>query len=463
PAIWQHIESLAAMVKQLDPNHPTMTVIAELGGRRVEAIHKLCPSIDIIGVNAYGKATSLAKRYRELGGAKPFIATEFGPFGPWEVPVDKLGLKKEATSTAKAASYSNSYRALSAERDLCLGSYAFLWGNKMEFTKTWFGMFLPDGSKLAAVDAMAEAWSGKPPNDRCPVIRSFAIASTYEQKPGAQVSIELAADDPEAEALTYEWSLMRDAHTYLTGGDKVDAPPAFPEQIVSSGPEGATLTLPEDGGIYRVYVIVKDPAGNAAVANLPLYAGPQAGDEDRPVVGIAPGTKLDLPAAVYEEGGHKMPWIPAGYMGNLDAIKVDLGHVDDPKNGVSCIRVSYLAGDEWGGVVWQDPIGDWGDRAGGYDLTGASALEFWARGASGGEVVNFGFGLLGSDKKFADSGKAERKAVRLTDDWRRYRIEIGSDVDLRRIKTGFFWSLEGQGRPVTFFLDDIRYVKGEDE
>ena len=51
PAIWTHIETLAAMVKLLDPHHPTMTVIGELGGRRVEAIHKLCPSIDIIGLN----------------------------------------------------------------------------------------------------------------------------------------------------------------------------------------------------------------------------------------------------------------------------------------------------------------------------------------------------------------------------------------------------------------------------
>lgn len=38
-AVWSHIESLATMVKRLDANHPTMTVIAEIGGRKVEAIH----------------------------------------------------------------------------------------------------------------------------------------------------------------------------------------------------------------------------------------------------------------------------------------------------------------------------------------------------------------------------------------------------------------------------------------
>ena len=43
-AIWSHVEAVAAMIKRLDPDHPTMTVIAEIGGRKLESIHKLCPS-----------------------------------------------------------------------------------------------------------------------------------------------------------------------------------------------------------------------------------------------------------------------------------------------------------------------------------------------------------------------------------------------------------------------------------
>ena len=67
--------------------------------------------------------------------------------------------------------------------------------------------------------------------------------------------------------------------------------------------------------------------------------------------------------------------------------------------------------------------------------------------------------MLGDDAKYPDSGSGELKNVKLTDDWRKYRIEIGNDVDMQRIKTGFYWSAEGQGGPVTFYLDDIRYVK----
>jgi hypothetical protein len=29
--------------------------------------------------------------------------------------------------------------------------------------------------------------------------------------------------------------------------------------------------------------------------------------------------------------------------------------------------------------------------------------------------------------------------------------------DLTRIKTGFVWTLAGQGAPVVFYLDDIRF------
>jgi hypothetical protein len=47
--------------------------------------------------------------------------------------------------------------------------------------------------------------------------------------------------------------------------------------------------------------------------------------------------------------------------------------------------------------------------------------------------------------------------VRLTTKWQKLRLPLDGR-DLTRIKTGFGWSLAGQGKPVTFYLDDIRYV-----
>ena len=55
------------------------------------------------------------------------------------------------------------------------------------------------------------------------------------------------------------------------------------------------------------------------------------------------------------------------------------------------------------------------------------------------------------------SAKGELKAVKLTKEWNKLTIPLRG-LDLRQIKTGFGWSLAGQGKPVTFYLDDIRFV-----
>mgnify|MGYP006899825840 CR=1 FL=1 len=91
-----------------------------------------------------------------------------------------------ASSTAKAKHYAEGYRkAVGSQEGLCLGSYAFLWGHKQETTATWFGMFLEDGSRLGAVDAMTELWSGKPPADPAPVVEPLVIEGEPCVDPGA--------------------------------------------------------------------------------------------------------------------------------------------------------------------------------------------------------------------------------------------------------------------------------------
>lgn len=82
-------------------------------------------------------------------------------------------------------------------------------------------------------------------------------------------------------------------------------------------------------------------------------------------------------------------------------------------------------------------------------------MVFWARGAAGGEVVNFEFGLLGQDKKFPDTAKGKLANVTLTADWQEYELPL-ADQDLSRIKTGFAFTLTGKPKPTTFYLDDVR-------
>ena len=471
PDVWKAVNDAAVLVKQLDPNHPTMTVVAEIGGDKVGQINALCPAIDIIGINSYGGAPSLPARYKAVGGTKPYVLTEFGPPGTWELPKKPWGATPEMTSTEKAGAYRRAYEGAVLNKPLCLGSYAFTWGNKQEATATWYGMLLPNGEKLAAVDTMTELWTGKPPKNRCPVLQSLHLAENADQvEPGSVIHATLAVSDPESDPLTVRWTLQKDDVVNSVGGDVQAKPPVFDDAIVHADDKGAEVRLPKTPGAYRLFAYVEDGAGGAAVANVPLFAKAAGGavmaepvksetaenksveSTKKPVV-----QKAALPLTLYAEPGkHDVTFSPAGWMGNAKAIHMDEASSDHPHTGATCLKVQYSAADGWGGVVWQSPAGDWGDKPGGLNLSGAKRLAFWARGEKGGETVTFEFGILDAKKADGDSATGKKEKAILTADWQPYAIDL-SGLDLSHIKTGFAWIVAGENKPVTFFLDDIRY------
>ncbi len=171
----------------------------------------------------------------------------------------------------------------------------------------------------------------------------------------------------------------------------------------------------------------------------------------------SPANGVKFPFVIYEDqGSTNNHFAPSGWMGNTGGIQADDGCTNNPHGGTTCLRFAYTAPAQWGGVVWQDPVNDWGDVPGGWNLTGAARLSFWARGEKGGEIVSFKFGILGADKKYSDSATGESTDLKLSPEWKRYTIDLAGK-DLTRVKTGFVWTLSGQGHPVVFFLDDIRF------
>jgi hypothetical protein len=428
-----------------------MTVIAEVGGDKVKNLHRLCPDIDIVGINSYGGGPSIGTRYQQAGGTKPYIVTEFGPPGVWEVKMNAWGAPPEPTSTSKAEFYRKAYEeGILGHPGLCLGSYAFTWGFKQEATATWYGMFLPDGSRLEAVDVMRELWSGKPPENRCPQIGALTLAGPDAVEPGATVNVTVSASDPENDPLTVEWKFHVESGQYHTGGDAQAATPAYPEAISESSADSVTLTMPASGGGYRLYVYVRDDHGGAAIANVPIKV------KGAVVRERVPAKKVELPFVVYADSLAGAPYAPSGWMGDTGAIKMDGAWRTNPHAGTACMRFEYSKPDGWGGIVWQDPPNDWeGEHPGGYDLTGASKLTFWARGEQGGEQVKFVMGLIDRDKIYYDTATGELPVV-LTAEWKKYEIDLTGRL-LARIKTGFCWSLAGRGEPVTFYVDDVRY------
>ena len=445
PVIWEAVNDIAAMVKELDPHHPVMTVTAEIGGGRISSLHQRSPAIDIHGINSYGGALSVAERLRAGGGTKPYVITEFGPVGTWEMPTTDWGAPYEQTSTEKADFYRKSYqKAVLESNGQSLGSYAFLYGSKMEGTATWFGMLLDDGSKLGSFDVMTELWSGQAPADLSPTIEPLVIDTPADVAPGTEVRVSTAAKDPEGKDVTVRWVLRPESGEYLTGGDFRPQLPDIEGAVLDAAGDKATIRMPDEPGPYRLFAYAYDPAGNAATANIPLLVK----GEVRP----------RMPVSVYEDSFESMPWVPSGWMGNVDALTLDGDFADDTHEGVAAIRMRYTGTYNWVGVAWQDPPNNWGEQDGGFDMTGATALEVWARGEYGGEKVTFGVGLLAADREYPDSSIQKTGPIELTSEWTRYRVQLKGE-DLSSLKTGFVVTLQGRRTPVTIYLDSIRFVR----
>jgi hypothetical protein len=265
PELWQAIEALAQMVKRHDPHHPVITVIAEIGGEKLANIRRYAPTLDAIGVNSYGGLVSLPKRLAERGWTKPYLVTEFGPLGPWERPKTAWKASIEPTSTEKAAFYRESYQKGIQGQPNCVGSYAFLWGDKQEATPTWFGMFLPEtGEATGAVDVMSELWTGRKVAQPAPQIATLR----WEGPDTVRLGAPMGARAEVKGATRLRWVIRRetDVGAYAGEGER------RPDVVEGNLPTGPSIRFPapRDPGYYRLYLYAFDGRGKAATGNLPF-------------------------------------------------------------------------------------------------------------------------------------------------------------------------------------------------
>ena len=114
--VWKHMEEICKIVKQEDPNHPTMLVTAGLDVAEIKLIKKHTPSLDILGINTYGNINYLKKALDMYDWKKPYIVAEWGPYGWWEVKKTSWGAAIEETSSEKAKTYQESFTSLIGDK-----------------------------------------------------------------------------------------------------------------------------------------------------------------------------------------------------------------------------------------------------------------------------------------------------------------------------------------------------------
>ncbi len=258
-AVWPGIGQAAKLVRELDPKHPIMAVLAEAGGTKIARLIKAAPDVDVLGVNSYGEALpSLPARVRGQGWKGPLIVTEAGPIGQWQAQRKPWGAAIEPSSTEKAERMRSLLAGLEAQTQ---GQILFYWGQKQEVTPTWHSLLLPDGTWNQMVEVMAEAWKGATPaGNRAPRIGRFDLEA------GRAV---LEATDPDGDPLRVQWEVMAESTDLRKAGDLESVPKSFPQALLSSDNGGARIGgLPP--GPYRLFVTVRDGRGAAATGNLPF-------------------------------------------------------------------------------------------------------------------------------------------------------------------------------------------------
>ena len=283
PVIWRTVNEIARIARTEDPNHPTMTVIAEAGGRKIAQYLSLCPDVDVLGINSYAGLPTLPKRLADAGHGPPLRHHRVRPAGPLGGRQDALGRARRTDEHREGEGLPRRIhrldrrpgRAVPRLLRLPLGPQA---GG--------------DGHMVRDVSPLGRA-AGSGGRDDLRLDRPVA----GEPRPGdqgldrpkpARPSCPRRRDSPRSSTrptrrATPSSSAGRSARRASTGGpggDRETEPPAHPECFVEAKGLDATFRAPTRAGAYRIFAYLYDGKGGAATANVPFAVKADSSEAD---------------------------------------------------------------------------------------------------------------------------------------------------------------------------------------
>jgi hypothetical protein len=275
--VWNAINDISLMIHQIDGNHPTFTVTAGISTSKANAIAARAPDLDMLGVNAYAGITGVHSAILASDFKKPYLITEWGVNGPWEVSKTSWGAPLEPSSTAKAATIKQRYEQnILPHTGKCLGSYAFLWGFKTEGTKTWFGLFV-NTETTEMTDVLHYEWTGNWPVNQAPKINALTLNNTTHEKSlvlpfSNKNQVTVSASDPDGDSLSYEFLVLPESGS--TGVSPIPGATfdALPGIVTNPSGNTAALKFNDSHNLknLRIYVLVRDGKGHIATASFPF-------------------------------------------------------------------------------------------------------------------------------------------------------------------------------------------------
>lgn len=276
--VWNAVDDIAKMIKEVDGNHVVTTMLAGIGKDEVDYIREHCTNIDFISIQMYGDIINLAQRIEEAGYEGPYLVTEWGATGHWEMPSTEWGSPIEQSSSEKADAIKLRYeKAILGDDVNCLGSYVFLWGQKQERTPTWYGLFTEDGEKTEAINVMEQMWTGKQPEHMAPRVVNAIIRGkggrfdNVKLKSNTEYSSLVEVKDTDLTKFKARAEVMPEPTELSDGGDFEQRPQTIEGLILSATPSEVKFKTPSEEGAYRLFIYITDNNNNVGTVNIPFY------------------------------------------------------------------------------------------------------------------------------------------------------------------------------------------------
>jgi hypothetical protein len=251
----QFINQLAAEIHAIDPNHPVTSTDAWTGAWNYYKAHS--PNLDLLAVNSYGAVCSIKNDWIAGGHTKPYIVTEWGPKGEWEVPNDANGVPTEPTDIEKRDGYPNAWNCIMSHMGVALGGTLFIYGEKEDFGGIWFNI-RHLGLKRLAYYSVKQMYTGAPVTDnKPPAIQGITLSQSANIKKATTFTVTVSASDPEADPITY--SLKLNSKYINNSGSITNA------TYTQTGANTFSVTAPTTVGVWKLYIYAKDGKGNIGI------------------------------------------------------------------------------------------------------------------------------------------------------------------------------------------------------
>lgn len=265
----EFVEQICQKIHSIDPNHPVTSSSTRLeeGKYGWDYYIDYTPSLDIYAMNIYKLLFEIQDKWESLPIDKPYIITEFGPDGEWEIPKEKEdhnGVVIESSDTVKAEAYYNGWTDHIFPNKGCnLGGFPFIYGEKEDFGGVWFNLLM-SGKKRPSFYSVKEMYGKGAGDNNPPVISSMLLSKSPDLDPNI-VRLTVDASDPDEDLLSYEVKLCgRD----VTGDERL-----YLADFEQLGEGVFNVTVPDTEGIYKIYIFVTDGMGNIGIETRSMKVG----------------------------------------------------------------------------------------------------------------------------------------------------------------------------------------------